>query len=97
MTTKAIILTILVYLAIINIAASIAAISDKKKAISGKWRISEKALLILGLFGGALGEYVTMRKIRHKTKRKKFMIILPLEIFLHIVLIVLIFYKVAFY
>lgn len=86
---------ILVCFAIINIAAGAAAIADKKKAIKGHRRISEKTLMLLGLFGGALGEYITMLKIRHKTKHKKFMIGLPLQIFLHIILIFLIVYKVA--
>lgn len=95
MTGLQIITGILVCFAIINIAAGAAAIADKKKAIKSHRRISEKTLMLLGLFGGALGEYITMLKIRHKTKHKKFMIGLPLQIFLHIVLIILIVYKVA--
>lgn len=95
MTVSQIITVILVCFVTINIAASAASIADKKKAIRGQRRISEKTLMLLGLFGGALGEYITMLKIRHKTRHKKFMIGLPLEIFLHIVLIILIVYKVA--
>lgn len=95
MTFKIVITVILVYLICINITASIITVQDKRKAVKGKWRISEKCLLLLGLFGGAAGEYFTMLKIRHKTKHAKFMIGLPLEIFLHIILIVLIIYKVA--
>ncbi len=95
MTVSQTITIILVCFVTINIAASAAAIADKKKAIRGHRRISEKTLMLLGLFGGALGEYITMLKIRHKTRHKKFMVGLPLEIFLHIVLIILIVYKVA--
>lgn len=95
MTGSQIITAILVCFVIINIAASAAAMADKKKAIKSRRRISEKTLMLLGLFGGAFGEYLTMLKIRHKTKHKKFMVGLPLEIFLHIVIIILIIYKVA--
>lgn len=91
-----VLLVILVYLILINIIASIMAISDKKKAQKGKWRIPESSLMLIGLFGGAFGEYITMKKIHHKTKHAKFMIGLPLEIFVHIIIIALIIYKVAF-
>ena len=45
-------------------------------------RVSEKSLLILALLGGSVAELLTMLKIRHKTKHKKFMIGLPVIIFL---------------
>lgn len=95
MSLKYVIAIILVYLIFINIMASIVTVSDKKRAVKGKRRISENCLMLLGLFGGAAGEYATMQKIRHKTQHAKFMIGLPLEIFLHIILIALIIYKVA--
>jgi uncharacterized membrane protein YsdA (DUF1294 family) len=56
-----------------------------------KHRISEAMLILLALLGGALAEYVVMKLIRHKTRHKKFMIGLPVIIFLHILLIVLYF------
>ena len=83
------------YLLIMNIIASFAAIIDKKKAIKHKQRISEKDLMLLGLLGGAFGEYLTMKTIHHKTLHKKFMIGLPLEIVLHFIVLVLIYLKVA--
>lgn len=85
-----------VYLTVINIAAIIMTIADKKRAVRGKWRISEFSLMLLGFLGGAAGEFITMKKIHHKTKHAKFMIGLPLEIFFHIVILILIIYKVAF-
>ena len=42
--------------------------ADKKKAVKGKWRIPEKALLGFSFLGGALGGYAAMRMKRHKTK-----------------------------
>ncbi len=85
----------LAYIILISIVASALAISDKRRAQKNKWRIPESALMLAGLFGGALAEYLTMKKIHHKTKHAKFMVGLPLEIFLHIIIIGLIIYKVA--
>ena len=31
---------------------------DKRKAKKGKWRISEKALLLTSFFGGAVGGFI---------------------------------------
>ncbi len=86
---------LIAYILMINIVASITVVIDKKKAIKHKQRISEKNLMLLGLFGGALGEYLTMKSIHHKTLHKKFMIGLPLEIVLHIIILILIYLKVA--
>lgn len=74
---------ILIYLAIMTLTAIIVTVVDKSAAVKGKWRIPEATLMLIGLFGGALPMYVTMKTIRHKTRHKKFMIGLPLEIALH--------------
>lgn len=58
--------------------------ADKIKAKKGKRRISERALFILAFLGGSLSEYITMKVIRHKTLHKRFMIGLPVIIFLQI-------------
>lgn len=89
MINKTIILIAISYILAINIAASLLAFIDKKKAIKGKWRIPESTLMLIGLLGGACGEYLTMKKIHHKTQHKKFMIGLPLEFLLHLVIIAL--------
>ena len=74
---------LIIYLAVISFVAIIMTIADKAKAKRDAWRIPEATLMLVGLFGGALSMYVTMKTIRHKTKHKKFMIGLPLEIALH--------------
>lgn len=51
--------------------------------------------MLLGLFGGALAEYITMKKIHHKTRHKKFMVGLPIEIFFHLTLLIIIIIKTA--
>lgn len=95
MTLKTIITIAVAYYILINALSAILTIMDKRKAVKGKWRIPENTLMISGLLGGAAGEYIMMKKIHHKTKHAKFMIGLPLEITLHIVIIALIIAKVA--
>ena len=83
---------ILIYISVISLVAVIMTIADKSKAKRDAWRIPEATLMLVGLFGGALPMYVTMKTIRHKTKHKKFMIGLPLEIALHAAIICAILY-----
>lgn len=75
MTVKII---IAVYLVFINIVAVAVTVSDKKKALVHSWRVKESTLLIISALGGSLGMYITMKTIRHKTKKKKFMVGIPL-------------------
>ena len=74
---------LIIYLVLIGLVAVILTVADKAKAKRNKWRVPEATLMLIGLFGGALPMYVTMKTIRHKTKHKKFMIGLPFEIALH--------------
>lgn len=86
---------LIIYLAVINLIAIIFTISDKKRAQKDRWRIKESTLISLALFGGAVGEYLTMKLIRHKTKHAKFMIGLPAIIILHIAVSIFVYLKVA--
>ncbi len=83
-----------VYLVVINLIASVITIIDKRRAVKHLWRISENCLLLFGLIGGALGSYLTMLTIRHKTKHPKFMVLLPLMILLHAVALFFLFRSV---
>lgn len=82
----------LYYLLIINLFASVITVSDKRRAIKGKYRIPEKALFLLALLGGAVGEYFAMKLARHKTLHKKFMIGLPVIILLQVIFAILVLY-----
>lgn len=82
----------LVYYLIISLVGVILAVYDKKIAGTGKWRIPEATLMLVGLFGAALPMYWIMKKIRHKTKHKKFMIGLPAEMVLHVIVVLVIAY-----
>ncbi len=84
MTVKII---IAVYLVFINIVAVAVTVSDKKKALVHSWRVKESTLLIISALGGSLGMYITMKTIRHKTKKKKFMVGIPLIFILQALII----------
>lgn len=60
-----------------NIAGMIFVFLDKYYAIKGKWRIPEKVLFQLAIFGGTIGVYCAMKIFRHKTLHKRFMLGLP--------------------
>ena len=83
---------LIIYFILINALAVLFTVIDKRKAIKGRFRISEDFLMTVAFVGGAAAEYVTMRVIHHKTKHKKFMIGLPLMILLHIAVIILVLY-----
>lgn len=78
---------LIIYLAGIALVSVAMTVADKISAKRGGWRVPESTLMALGLFGGALPMYVTMKTIRHKTRHKKFMIGLPVEIALHAAMI----------
>ena len=66
-----------IYLIIINLTGFFIALSDKKRAVKGKYRISEKTLFAVSLLGGGAGMLLSMRLFRHKTRRKRFMVGIP--------------------
>lgn len=95
MKTEIIFYLVAFYILAININTIIVTISDKYRAVKGKWRIKESTLFLLAVLGGALFEYLTMLIIRHKTKHKKFMIGLPIIFIIQILIIYIIIFKVA--
>lgn len=79
---------ILIYLLIINLIGFYMMWSDKRKAKYGKWRIPEQTLFIVTALGGGIGTISGMYVFRHKTKKLKFTIGLPVLVILEIILIV---------
>ena len=78
---------ILIYLAIINLCAFVAFGIDKIKARRGAWRTPESTLLLLAAIGGSFGAFLGMKVWRHKTQHKKFTILVPLLMAIHIAII----------
>lgn len=81
------------YLGFINVIAIIICLADKLKAKTGGWRISEKTLFAVSLIGGSVGMYITMLVIRHKTKHKRFMVGIPIIIFIQTVVLIIFTYR----
>lgn len=78
---------ILIYLLVMNLLEFLSMLIDKKKAEKGSWRTPEKTLLTIALLGGSIGSIAGMYTFRHKTKKLKFSVGLPVILILQIVLI----------
>ena len=73
--------------AVLNVISMLMFFSDKRKAVKGKWRTTENALLfsaLLGPFGATLG----MHLAHHKTNKPKFKLVY-LFLILHIAIILI--------
>ena len=79
---------ILLYLLIINLIGFGMMWSDKKRAKWGKWRIPEQTFFIVTALGGGIGTITGMYTFRHKTKKLKFTIGLPVLVILEIALVI---------
>lgn len=80
-------LYLLLYYCLINIIGAAVNIIDKLLAIKGMRRISEKTLWLIAIMGGAAGSYAAMKKIRHKTRHKSFMVGMPILIIVNLICI----------
>lgn len=76
-----------IYLAVINIIGVLINVVDKYKAKNNKWRIKEATLWSVALLGGAVGSYLTMNLIHHKTKHQSFMLGFPVIIIVQTLLL----------
>lgn len=76
------------YLLIINIITFIIYGIDKYKSIKHKYRISENTLIILAILGGSLGAFFGMIIFHHKTKKKKFIITIPIILLIWVYILI---------
>lgn len=82
------------YLIFINLLAFITYYVDKKLAKRKKFRISEKCLFFLSFMGGSIGSLLAMYIFRHKTKKKKFLIINIISLIFWLILTFFYFYDI---
>ena len=66
------------YFIVINLLTFLLYGLDKYKAIRQEWRIPERALLLMAFMGGAFGALSAMRIFRHKTRKGRFRLMIPL-------------------
>ncbi len=74
------------YLVLINLFTFFLFAEDKKRARKEMWRIPERTLVLFALFGGSIGALAGMYVFRHKTKKWKFRICIPVILVMQIVL-----------
>ena len=70
--------------------AVIVTVPDKVAAVRGRWRVKERTLLLIAALGGSPAMLLTMLLIRHKTRKMKFMVGIPLIIVLQLVIVYLV-------
>ncbi len=75
---------VIIYLLVINIVGFLAMGIDKKRAKMMEWRIPEKTLFLITLFGGGIGTISGMYIFRHKTKKKYFTLGFPAIVIIEI-------------
>lgn len=80
--------SIIIYLIFMNLLGLFMMKTDKKRAIRGEWRISEKSMFIVSILGGSIGTWAGMYLFRHKTKHWYFVLGMPAILLLQIVLCV---------
>ena len=80
--------SLLVYFIFINFIGFFAMFLDKRFAQMNQHRISEKTLFGLSIIGGVIGVIFSMYFFRHKTRKVKFIIGLPVILVIQIVFLI---------
>lgn len=75
------------YLIAVNVITWIIYGLDKWKARNGKQRIPERTLLLFTAAGGSAGAVAGMLMFRHKTRKAKFVVAVPVLLVVHCVLV----------
>lgn len=73
--------------ALINISAILLMAFDKWLAVKQRFRMSERALLLVAFFGGSIGALAGMVLCRHKINKPKFRFLIPFILLLHFILL----------
>ena len=86
---------ILIYLELVNLAAFALYGIDKRRAKRGKWRVPEATLLLIAVIGGSVGALAGMYLFRHKTRKPKFSVGVPVILGMQVLFFLLLFYVVS--
>lgn len=63
---------------------------DKLKSSRGHWRISEATLLTSAFLMGGIGSWLGSAVFRHKSRKIKFMVLLPISVVVNFIIVYLI-------
>ncbi len=89
---KVILLIVIIsYLVIINIAGFVSMALDKRFAAKHMRRIPEKVLFLIAILGGSIGSNAGMQIFRHKTKHWYFVVFMPAILIAQILLVIVLF------
>lgn len=80
---------LIIYYLSINLIAFIIYGIDKLMAVKHAYRVPEKTLILMAGLGGGAGALLGMICFRHKIRKPKFLIIVPLFTIIHIALLFL--------
>jgi uncharacterized membrane protein YsdA (DUF1294 family) len=80
------------YLIVMNVIGLAVMGMDKAKARKHKWRIPEKVLFGVSLFGGSIGTWAGMYLFHHKTRHWYFVFGMPAILAVQTIIIILGFY-----
>ena len=80
-----------IYVVLVNVVGFLMYGIDKWNAKHGLRRISEKILLGIAVTGGSIGAYVGMQLFRHKIRKPKFYIGVPVILAVQVVLLLYIY------
>ena len=81
------------YLCVINSLGFVVCTADKRAAVKSRRRERESTLFALAFIGGALGIWVSMLIFRHKTKKLKFTLVMPIFVLVNALLFYFFFTK----
>lgn len=74
-----------IYFLVVNVITFLLYGIDKRRARRNKWRVPEKTLIMVAVLGGSLGALSGMKVFRHKTKKRKFSIGVPVIFLIQII------------
>lgn len=86
---------LLIYLEIVNLAAFVLYGIDKRRARKNLWRIPEATLILIAVFGGSVGALAGMILFRHKTRKPRFSVGVPVILGMQVLFFLLLIWVVS--
>jgi uncharacterized membrane protein YsdA (DUF1294 family) len=84
-----------IVVAVMSLVSFIAYGLDKRRAVNGGRRVSERTLHLMAFLGGWPGAWIGQRQFRHKTQKVSFRIVFWILVVLHVSLVGAVVYALA--